>query len=274
MANNEVERADSQRGMANVVQPSQTGMTLAQQVRDMSDAHQLAEAFANTGFAGPFKGKPSDLAVAILKGNSLGIPAHEVGGKIYTVHGTPALYGKTALAIAKSHGYKFERLSYGPTEVSVKITSPDGDQDTITYTYDRAVKEGLVRGNKAQYETRPEKMLWWKVIGEAADQVFPHLTAGMPLKEDWEQSEPISATAERVAAPARNTTSQQPAIEAEPVELSDDDERETVLAVLRSATTPDELNGLKDFAAQHLAAHPEDKDAVNTAWMETAKAFQ
>lgn len=262
--------------------PSQAGITLAQQVRDMSDAYKLAEAFASTSFAGPFKGKPQDLAVAILKGNSLGIPAHEVGSKVYVVHGVPAMYGKTALAIAKAHGYRIERLKYGADEVSIKVHSPNGDQDVISYTYARAEKEGLVKGNSAQYKTRPEKMLWWKCVGEAADQIWPHLMSGMPLKEDWEQSEPVKATAERVnsrdleaiTAPQVTDTTPDatPEVDA-PEEVMDTGDLDATLAMIRSAQDAEELAAMRDFVGQHVAQHPQDRDTINAAWTETEAAL-
>lgn len=165
-------------------------------------AAKIAEPLSRTDFAGQFKGKPADMTVAIMKGASLGINPEEIGKSIYVVHGAPALYGKTALAIAKANGYRFERVSYTPQEVTVHCYAPNGDQDEVTYTIERATREGLVKGNKAQYESRPEKMLWWKCIGELADQFFPHLLNGMPIKEDYEQSQsPVRATAERVDRP-------------------------------------------------------------------------
>lgn len=261
--------------------PSTTTLTLARQVQDMADAHTLASAFVNTAFAGSFKGKLDDLAVAILKGNSIGIPAHEVGGKIYTVHGTPALYGKTALAIAKAHGYRFERVTYSPKEVTVKASAPSGDSDTVSYTYARAEKEGLVKGNKAQYETRPAKMLWWKCIGELADQFFPHLLSGMPIKEDWEQSQPIRATAERidtprdvaaiVAPPTSSPVDSNDSVPSdevsEPVESTDD--LDAIFAMIQSAQSMDELEAMKPFIQSHLSSSPGDREAVNSCWMTT-----
>lgn len=166
-------------------------------------AATIAENMAKTDFAGQFKGKPADMAAAILKGASVGIQPADVGKAIYVVHGAPALYGKTAMSIARSHGYKFERVEFGPKKVHLRCYAPDGDMDYSEYTYDRATREGLVKGNKVQYETRPEKMLFWKCVGELADQFFPHLTGGMGIKEDVEQSpSTFHATATRKDQPS------------------------------------------------------------------------
>lgn len=153
-----------------------------------STAAQIAEQISRTDFAGPFKGKPADLAVAILKGTSIGIPPADIGKAIYVVHGTPALYGKTALAIALQHDYIVETLEDTPEAVTVRMTAPHGQQMDVRYTIERANQEGLVDGNKQQYQKRPSKMLYWKCIGELTDRMIPHLTGGMPIKEDAEQS--------------------------------------------------------------------------------------
>lgn len=171
------------------------------QAQAWGHASQIGEQLARTDFAGQFKGKPADMTVAILAGASLGIPPEQIGKSIYVVHGTPGLYGKAALAIAKANGYEVERVTYTAQEVAIKVTAPNGATFETSYTFSRAEREGLVKGNKLQYTTRPEKMLFWKCVGEAADQFFPHLLNGMPIKEDWEQSEPIKAQATRVNTP-------------------------------------------------------------------------
>lgn len=220
---------------------------LQAQAQSWVAASQIAEQLARTDFAGPFKGKPNDMAAAILKGATLGIPPESIGKSIYVVHGTPSLYGKAALAIALQHSYIAETIEDTPTAVTVRMTSPKGQEMEVRYTIERATKEGLVKGNKAQYETRPSKMLYWKCIGELTDRMIPHLTGGMPIKEDWEQS-PVKMTATREDVRAKAESAPVPALtkkEPEPVEVDDDliaDVRET----LESFTTSEQVN---DFAA-------------------------
>lgn len=197
---------------------------LQAQAQSWVAASQIAEQLARTDFAGPFKGKPDDMAAAILKGATLGIPPESIGKSIYVVHGTPSLYGKAALAIALQHGYIAETIEDTPTAVTVRMTSPKGQEMEVRYTIERATKEELVKGNKAQYETRPSKMLYWKCIGELTDRMIPHLTGGMPIKEDWEQS-PVKMTATRqqpqqarglsAIAAATNTAPQEEPVDAE-----------------------------------------------------------
>lgn len=244
---------------ANPMQMERTNINVLENLRAQAESWEAAEFIAgklvNTAAAGPFKGKPQDLAAAVLKGASLGIPAEAIGSSIYVVNGTPALYGKTALQIARAHGYTFDREEFTPQSVTVRAYAPNGDSQATTYTYERATREGLVKGNKAQYETRPEKMLFWKCIGELADQFFPHLLNGMPIKEDWEQSPSIKMTATRVApkkrgasglAAALSEPASQPA--AEPVKPA------AIAAVPNVEETGDEVgDDLKDAVTEALS---------------------
>lgn len=223
---------------------------LQQQAKAWSYAAQIAEQMARTDFAGPFKGKPGDMAAAILKGAELGIPAASIGKSIYVVHGTPSLYGKTALSIALRNGYIAETIEDTPKAVTVRMTSPKGQKMEVRYTIERATQEGLVKGNKAQYESRPSKMLYWKCIGKLTDRMIPHLIGGMPLKEDVEQSEPVKATAQRLdrRGQAKPTLSQALGIEKKPEATTDID---NLLQAIRTAETIEALyeatNAAKDF---------------------------
>lgn len=226
---------------------------LQAQAQSWVAASQIAEQLARTDFAGPFKGKPDDMAAAILKGATLGIPPESIGKSIYVVHGTPSLYGKAALAIALQHGYIAETIEDTPTAVTVRMTSPKGQEMEVRYTIERATKEGLVKGNKTQYETRPSKMLYWKCIGELTDRMIPHLTGGMPIKEDWEQS-PVKMTATRqqpqqsrglsAIAAATNTAPQEEPVDAE----VDGDDEEFLTAIKNTVSGMNSTTEINEFA--------------------------
>lgn len=211
---------------------------LQAQAQSWGAAAQIAEQLARTDFAGPFKGKPADMAAAILKGATLGIPPESIGKSIYVVHGTPALYGKTALAIALQNGYIAETTEDTPQAVTVRMTSPKGQEMEVRYTIERATKEGLVKGNKLQYETRPSKMLYWKCIGELTDRMIPHLTGGMPIKEDWEQSVPVKMTATRQGPQERGADAVRQALDAKKKAQSEDAQAAAAIAPPSVNETP------------------------------------
>lgn len=253
---------------------------LRSQAESWSAAAQIAEQLARTDFAGPFKNKPADMAAAILKGATLGIPPESIGKSIYVVHGTPALYGKTALAIALSHGYETETIEDSAKAVTVRMTSPKGKSMEVRYTIERATQEGLVKGNKVQYETRPSKMLYWKCIGELTDRMIPHLTGGMPVKEDWEQSPTHKVTATRLDRPSRGASGlkaalgmgetgrqeeQQQANEPAPVDaefLAD------IQSTVASFTTTDDINDFADGLKAEGDVPDEVKDIIMSRYNE------
>lgn len=240
-------------------------------------AASISEQLARTDFAGPFKGKPADMAAAILKGATIGIPPADIGKAIYVVHGTPALYGKTALAIALRHGYQADTLEDTPEAVTVRMTSPQGQEMDVRYTIERAEKEGLVKGNAAQYKSRPSKMLYWKCIGEITDRMIPHLTGGMPIKEDVQQSAPVRATATRTdrrgGARAALSAAAQQAAQPEPQDTVVDDVLSSILAEIQDAPdrpTITEIMARDDVKNLDGDDHDQVSTAANTRWQELA----
>ena len=241
-------------------------------------AASISEQLARTDFAGPFKGKPADMAAAILKGATIGIPPADIGKAIYVVHGTPALYGKTALAIALRHGYQANTLEDTPEAVTVRMTSPQGQEMDVRYTIERAEKEGLVKGNAAQYKSRPSKMLYWKCIGELTDRMIPHLTGGMPIKEDVQQSTPVKATATRTdrrggARAALSAAAQQTAQpEPEPAEV--DEVTDAYVTAIKEAVTRADIQSIMTQAKDDTLLTDTDRDnlatTANTRWEELA----
>ena len=241
-------------------------------------AASISEQLARTDFAGPFKGKPADMAAAILKGATIGIPPADIGKAIYVVHGTPALYGKTALAIALRHGYQADTLEDTPEAVTVRMTSPQGQEMDVRYTIERAEKEGLVKGNAAQYKSRPSKMLYWKCIGELTDRMIPHLTGGMPIKEDVQQSTPVKATATRAdrrggARAALSAAAQQTAQpEPEPVEV--DEVIDAYATAIKDARSRADIQEIMTQAKDDTLLTDTDRDnlaaAANERWQTLA----
>lgn len=240
-------------------------------------AASISEQLARTDFAGPFKGKPADMAAAILKGATIGIPPADIGKAIYVVHGTPALYGKTALAIALRHGYQADTLEDTAEAVTVRMTSPQGQEMDVRYTIERAEKEGLVKGNAAQYKSRPSKMLYWKCIGELTDRMIPHLTGGMPIKEDVQQSTPVKATATRTdrrggGRAALSAAAQQTA-QPEPQDTVVDDVLSSILAEIQDAPdrpTITEIMARDEVKSLDGADHDQVSSAANERWQNLA----
>ena len=148
----------------------------------------------------------------------------------------------------------------------------------VRYTIERAEKEGLVKGNAAQYKSRPSKMLYWKCIGELTDRMIPHLTGGMPIKEDVQQSTPVKATATRAdrrggARAALSAAAQQTAQpEPEPAEV--DEITDAYVTAIKEAVTRADIQSIMAQAKDDDLLTDTDRDnlaaTANERWEELA----
>lgn len=244
-------------------------------VASWAKAANIAEELARTDYAGQFKGKPADLAAAILEAATLGIPPQQVGKSIYVVHGVPALYGETALSLALQAGYTHEKLQYTDKVVELRFYRPDGTPYDVKYTFSRAEREGLVAGNKQQYTRRPEKMLFWKCVGEAADQLFPHVTKGLKVKEDIEQSSPGDFRNRLQATATRQDVASQAEKASAPKSLEQGSVPRDWIGELKAAPDTGALSALMQEAQE--ADMPQEQyqelaDAANDRWEELNEA--
>lgn len=184
------------------------------------------------------------------------------------------------LAIALSHGYETETIEDSAKAVTVRMTSPKGQSMEVRYTIERATQEGLVKGNKVQYETRPSKMLYWKCIGELTDRMIPHLTGGMPVKEDWEQSPTHKVTATRLDRPSRGASGLKAALgmgetsrQEEPQQADepapvDAEFLADIQSTVESFTTTDDINTFADGLKAEGDVPDEVKDIIMSRYNE------
>ena len=70
-------------------------------------AHQLASALCKTAFAPKhFRDNPGDSTAAIMAGDELGLSPLAALRSIYVIHGTPAMYARTMVALVQSKGHE------------------------------------------------------------------------------------------------------------------------------------------------------------------------
>lgn len=190
-------------------------------------AYGFAEKLCRTPLVGNvYRGKPADAAVAILYGAEIGLNPIQSLQQIFTVHGTPAIYARTMVALLKRRGYRFQTVESGDDKVTVTGTSPTGDTETSTWTIARADKAGYVPqidpktgefkknsngkliGNE-KYLTDPQAMLYAKAAGEVCRKLAPDVLLGISRSHEDLESEPAPApvrvTSERVAPDADAT---------------------------------------------------------------------
>lgn len=170
---------------------------LVKQAKAMDAAHQLATALCNTSMVPTtFRGKPDDGAAAILYGAELGLKPQQALQQVFVIHGQPAIYARTMAGLLKAKGYRFQTVEDTPQAVTVHGVSPRGEEETSTWTIERAKTAGYT-GNK-KYQSDPQAMLYAKALSEVCRKLAPDVLLGIRYSaEDLEMEQPIQMTATR-----------------------------------------------------------------------------
>lgn len=193
---------------------------LMQQVEAMEAAMTLAKAMCGSELVPTtYRGKPANGAAAILYGAELGLNPIQSLQQIFVVHGTPAIYARTMVALVKKHGYRVVTESSSDESVTVIGQAPDGTTETSTWTLARATKAGYVptiNEKTGKFETNangklignekylkdPQAMLYAKAATEVCRKLAPDVLLGISYsREELElEAPPIRVRSERVAS--------------------------------------------------------------------------
>lgn len=169
---------------------------LHQQVRALADAHEYASAVCRTQLVPKaYHGKPDDAAVAILYGAEIGMMPMQALQEVFVVNGKPAIYARTMAALLKRHGYRFETVEDTPQRVTITGYSPRGEQETSTWSIERATTAGYVRNTL--YKTNPQAMLYSKALAEVCRRLAPDVLQGLSHSVEDLKLEPVQMTATR-----------------------------------------------------------------------------
>ena len=250
---------------------------LTRQAEAMGAAHKLATVLSNTQMVPQiYRGKPDDAAAAILYGAEVGLKPQQALQQVFVVHGQPAIYARTMVALLKAKGYRFETVESTDEAVTVRATSPRGEVEEATWTIDRAKKAGYTSNKK--YSTDPQAMLYSKAASEVSRKIAPDVLLGIRYSaEDLELEQPVRATATRTdrkggARAALSAAAQQTAAP-EPQDTVVDDVLSSILAELQDA--PDRPTIMEIMARDEVksldgADHDQVSSAANERWQTLA----
>ncbi len=157
---------------------------LMEHAQSMAAAKQLGDALADTDLVPKdYKGKPGNAAAAILYGAELGLNPIQSLQQIFVVHGSPAIYARTAVALLKRHGIVIQTVSSTNQAVAVRATDPrTGQVEESTWDYDRAKLAGYTTNKK--YDTDPQAMLYAKAAMEVCRKIAPDVLLGIPYSRE------------------------------------------------------------------------------------------
>lgn len=163
-----------------------TTKSLVEYAKDLDAAFKLAQAVCGTSFVPKhFQGKPHETAIAMMFGDTLGIPAIVAPKSIYVVHGTPALYAQAMYSLALSRGHQIERVYADDTRVEFRCRRRGAQNwQKVEWTIDRAKQAGYTTNTK--YRENPIGMLTEKCKAEAAKLVAGDVLQGLSSVEEIE----------------------------------------------------------------------------------------
>jgi len=198
-----------------IIERDPTGGRLVAWAEAASAANALAKSLCGTTFVPVTMKNPSDATAAIIMGDELGFTPLAALRSIYVVHGTPALYTRSMVALVLSRGHEIWTESSTPARVEVHGKRKNSDHtEKSVWTTARAQTAGYLTNKK--YQTNPEEMLYAKAAAEVARKIGADVLLGVPYSvEDLELEE----APESVKLVRSTTTTKVTRVRAEPVEV-------------------------------------------------------
>lgn len=194
-----------------IVQTDPTGGRLVAWAAAAQAAHELALALSQTSFAPEsFKGKVGDATAAILMGDELGLSPIASLRSLYVVHGTPALYTRSMVALVQSCGHEV----WTELETSEKVVvcgRRRGSEhiERSEWTLGRATQAGYTTNKK--YQSNPQEMLYAKAAASVCRKVAADALTGIPYSaEEIELDEKAVASVTQLKRDRPKTAQRKP----------------------------------------------------------------
>lgn len=251
---------------------------MEQQAQALDIADRLAQKLCKTQMIPKaYWGKPDDAAVAILHGAELGMPPHQALQQIFVINGKPAIYARTMAGLLMPHGYLFKTVETSDTSVTVQGTGPRGEDETSTWTIERAAQAGYTKN--ALYKSNPKAMLYAKALGEVARKIAPDVLMGMAyMREELELQQPVRAEATRLdgrgAAGLRQALAAQETPPPAPQVQELQPDIDSIIMAFQAATTPTELGEVLERAKAMVPVEHERFWEVKAAFDAKAEELQ
>lgn len=158
-------------------------------VRTLDDVMKFSNLLAGSKLIpSHLQGKPSDVAIILLKGNELDLAPMQALDSIDVIQGKPSLKPEAQLGMIYS---KFPdaviNIESDHKAVSVKVSAVrPGNPTPQVFVWDMARARQMGLDQKDNYKKQPLVMLKWRAVGEMARSVFPDVTRGLKNTEEAE----------------------------------------------------------------------------------------
>lgn len=152
--------------------------------------YSMAEKLIKAGDFVPhyFKGNPSALAAAILKGRELGMqPMASING-LQVVRGKIGVSYDVAVGLLRKHGYLINWLKTDSQEATIKLVRREtGEEMTLTFTMEDARRAKLTGHPDSNWSKYPALMLRTKAIHHAARSFAGEVFAGIYSMDELQE---------------------------------------------------------------------------------------
>ncbi len=155
--------------------------------KNLTEAMEFSKMLATSGLVpDSYKGKPSNVLVAIQWGYEVGLPPMQALNNISIINGRASIWGDAMLAVCQKHpGFAgMEEWLEGDTAFcKVKRKINDNVQETIgQFSKDQAAKANLL--GKNTWKQYPERMLAMRARGFALRDAFADAIKGLITTEE------------------------------------------------------------------------------------------
>ncbi|MEV6180142.1 hypothetical protein [Streptomyces sp. NPDC052015] len=195
------------------VQPTAGTTALVAWAQEANLAYDMAQKLAATSFVPQsLRGKPGDIAAAILAGSELGLKPMATLKSIDIIQGTPALRAHAMRGLIQSQGHDIELVESTDTRCVMRGRRAGSEAwQTVEWTVERAQRMGLL--GKDQWKKNPKGMLVARATGDICRLIASDALHGMPyVSEELEgfttgqvlpAKAPLSVAAITAPAPAQ-----------------------------------------------------------------------
>lgn len=200
-----------------IPEPSDDALNaIMRQAEAMSAAHKLGAALAGTDMVPrDYKGKPDNATAAILYGAEVGLSAIQSLQQIFIVHGKPAMYGRTMVALVMKAGHEISEVEATQDAVTWHGRRRDnGREFTARWDMERAKLAGYTQN--AKYQTNPIEMLRAKAQTELCRTLFPDVLLGMAHSVEDLELERVQVISERSEPPQKGVAGLKAALASAP----------------------------------------------------------
>lgn len=224
-------------------------------VRTLDDVLKFSDLLARSKLIPThLQGKPSDVAIILMKGNELNLAPLQAIDSIDVIQGKPSLKPEAQLALIYSaFPQAVINIEQDPVKQTVRVSAVrPGNPTPQVFVWDMARARQMGLDQKDNYKKQPLVMLKWRAIGEMARTVFPDVSRGLFNNVEAEDFAVESGTdkASRMAQALAEERPQPKTVEAtvEPAPLSPQAERakaevEKVNAILQIKPVESEHEG-------------------------------